>query len=169
MTEINVENIILDLKAKAREKAYKQPLKSFDEIVLFESNENFHNEPFDIDFMLKSVLKANECYYIEPEIPIAGRKSFIKKIVKKLIGFYIKPIVIKNNEFNTYAIRSINQLRNYIYENYEYYELMKKIDFTVNTELKKSYEITNNKIDILNRKIQQLEELYEKLSKEIKN
>ena len=121
---INIEEIMQQIRAEIKEKGYSADMLSFQDVECPAEKENFHYDE-------KECLDIVNCVNRDSHIPWTGElnqggvKAFVKKIIRKLTGFLIAPIVERQNQFNSDVTRSINQFMGYMeqqnekIENYE--------------------------------------------------
>lgn len=153
---INIETIMADIKRKIKEENLTADMLSFEDIPC--------NKPTEIkEDPIKKVTETslyylNTHYYIQPHRELRGNlfKVFIKKVLRKMIKFYIDPVVFEQNEFNSNTVRVLNELVHNA-DSFDINELFKKIDtvFLVN----KQFAI---RLDKLERENAQLKKELEK-------
>jgi len=110
--KINVEEIMAEIKRDIKEKGYKNDDISFSEVMpctsytpLTHSNmldENVRNLMNIRGVVSYKVLKSNRS--------IGFIIIFVKKIIRKLVKFYIEPIVYDQNQINSLAAISIKDI-----------------------------------------------------------
>lgn len=125
MVEINVEEIMQELKAEIAKRSYTDKILSFDDVGDFtgigQASGNIN--AYSFEEMTRQCNNVNAQYNvleyrIYPSNGFANKvKTFIKKALRKPIRFYINPIVHDQNEFNSSVTRCINQMRLYMAEN----------------------------------------------------
>lgn len=107
--KINVQKIVEEIRKEIEEKGYTEDMLSFHEIPI--ENELLTDE-FQMSEWKNNLKMANaRCqinYY--REIPQTGIKKFIKRVIRKLAGFLIIPIIEEQNDFNAYVVRCLNQV-----------------------------------------------------------
>jgi len=106
MEEINIEKIMEEIRQEIQEKGYTNDMLSFDDIMDFDEENKTLEDYFDI---LNSIWNV-QAYR---ELPggnglVSKLNVFIKKVLRKLIKFYIEPIVADQNEFNANCVRLLN-------------------------------------------------------------
>jgi len=106
MEEINIEKIMEEIRQEIQEKGYTNDMLSFDDITDFDEENKTLEDYFDI---LNSIWNV-QAYR---ELPggnglVSKLNVFIKKVLRKLIKFYIEPIVADQNEFNANCVRLLN-------------------------------------------------------------
>lgn len=140
--EINIEEIMSNIRKEIKEKGYKDDVLSFQDVTTTSVKELFSDvEEFNI-FEYKELiaeLENNKVISSIPDIKYKGLKqriiAFVKKIIRKLILFYIVPIVEEQNEFNILVA-----------------EVMKQ-----NVSLATEQEELKNRIEILEKQVKELE------------
>jgi hypothetical protein len=74
---------------------------------------------------------ANHEWEVNPNRPLQGNKVtvFFKKVIRKLVYFFVEPIVMAQDGFNASLVRMMNQMSCYIDEqNKEIEDLKKRIE-----------------------------------------
>lgn len=110
---IDVNSILHEIRNDIKEKGYTNVLPFFDDSL---------DKQFLLDIMndfseISNIKYHYDCFKslceIDPYKPLKGNKLivFIKKIIRKLIKFYIVPIVEAQNNFNHSIVRVL--LKNY--------------------------------------------------------
>jgi hypothetical protein len=126
---INIEDIMQEIKADIKEKGYTNDLLSFDDVVIDVSSMNatkFNRIQFNEDLYV-----ANHEWEVNPYRPLQGNKVtvFFKKVIRKLVYFFVEPIVMAQDGFNASLVRMMNQMSCYIDEqNKEIEDLKKRIE-----------------------------------------
>ena len=115
---INVEEIIAELRQETRLKDMAD-IESFEEIDCLDLSDGSGLEEFNRDELLREMGLANGSYIISPEVELEGKCKFIKRIVRKFTYFLVRQFAERLTEYNTHMIRSLNQIRNYIFCRYE--------------------------------------------------
>lgn len=114
--EINIEEVMNEIRAEIKEKGYTSDMLSFEDVV------SLSPVAVDADSAIEDLHGAISCInasYIVPEsIPVKGNAivRFVKKVIRKLCRFYVKPIVMTQNEFNALCVRALNDVNIYIDE-----------------------------------------------------
>ncbi|MCC8136456.1 MAG: hypothetical protein LIO76_00030 [Clostridiales bacterium] len=112
MSEINIENIMDEIREEIRQKGYTDDMLSFDEIENLEQNGDQYLE-VEYQDILK---KMNENYNIAWYRKLEGNpfSRLLKKVVRKLTSFLGVPVVTEQVGFNALVTREFNQLSGYI-------------------------------------------------------
>lgn len=113
--EINIESVMDEIRAEIKEKGYKSDMLSFSEVV---SITPVSTATPSLEDLHGAIVYLNDSYYILESIPVTGNifVRFIKKILRKLLRFYVKPIVMSQNDFNALCVRAFNDLNAYVEE-----------------------------------------------------
>jgi len=116
MAEINIEKIMEEIRSEIKEKGYDASVLSFDDLKYDLKTDD---EKFDCDFFLEHINFINHNYQVETERPLTGNTIFvfIKRVIRKLTRFYIRPAVDSQNQFNVCIVRTLNCVKDYIQEN----------------------------------------------------
>lgn len=127
---INVEEIMAKIRQNIKDKGYveEEKINNFDFTPKINEEDNFR---YDLDTL-------NRVWNVNLEREILSRNklfSFVKKVIRKLTRWYIVPMLQDQITFNSYAVRTINNLNK---------QLDKK-----NEELKKLLNDKGEKIKIL--------------------
>ena len=115
---INIEEIIAELRQEARLRDMAD-IESFDEVCCLGLNDGNSLEEFDRDELFREMELANGSFIFSPEVELDGKFKLIKRIIRKLTYFLMRQFAERLTEYNTHMIRSLNQIRNYIFYRYE--------------------------------------------------
>lgn len=160
--EVNVENIMKEIRAQIKEDGLDASKLSFEDII--PQNEDFGTDIGDYsrDALINSCTYMNHHYDISVWHPINSARPIIgtfitfgKKVLRKLTRFFIQPIVEDQNHFNMHVTRSMNQVRNYLIQKDNF---LAESDKLIDEILVKQSE--------LNDRISRLEKENEQLKKE---
>ncbi|MBE6875280.1 MAG: hypothetical protein E7496_00885 [Ruminococcus sp.] len=120
MQTINTEEIMKQIRAEIKEKGLDSSMLSFEEVPF--AQEISHA---DKNFQLASLQQSAEYLSIRNQIeaykPIEGNflVVFIKKVIRKLVKFYIMPIMTEQNALNLHTANAVQQMNNYIQDRQE--------------------------------------------------
>ena len=122
---INIENIMEQIKNDISAKGYTNDLLSFDDVVVDVSSMNvlkFDRVKFNEDLYV-----ANHEWEVNPYRPLHGGKVrvFFRKVIRKLVYFFVEPIVMAQDGFNASIVRMMNQMSCYIDEQNKEIESLK--------------------------------------------
>lgn len=114
MEQINTEEIMKEIKAQIKERGYSRSELKFADVVkkgesaLGEIPDYFEIQNFDLTVEQMDVRKEVQCWR-----PLYGNALtvFVKKFIRKLVKFYVEPIIKSQNEFNFYTTSAMAQLR----------------------------------------------------------
>lgn len=110
---LNIEDIMAEIRQEIKDKGFTSDMLSFEDISYPKVDTLNLNISMQSDEISNSLVYMNTHYQIQPYKSIYGNpvKTFIKKVLRKSIKFYIEPIVLEQNEFNAHTIRVLNSIR----------------------------------------------------------
>lgn len=117
MKEINIEEIMEEIRQKIESRGYCQDIPAFEDIsadVCIADIPGFSEKEFDS--YLEQVKAHCEVQYYEP-ITDGRIKKLIKKIMRKLMSFQLVPMTVQQNTFNSFVLGSLRNVQNYIHSN----------------------------------------------------
>lgn len=172
MDEINVEEIMKELKKKAAEQKIEREEQEFDKLISDGICEDMsYIEKFDREDFIFELTEVNRYFWVNPDIAIEQKgflKKNLKKVIKKLVQFISYPLVEKQNEFNQVATRAFNQIRNYIITHDNVDKRIEELQFIIEKEVLKSmrlYSEEYQKMSLQYKKLYNTMEEYEKNEK----
>lgn len=170
MNEINVEEIMKELKKKAAEQKIEREEQEFDKLISDGICEDMsYIEKFDREDFIFELTEVNRYFWVNPDIAIEQNgflKKNLKKVIKKLVQFISYPLVEKQNEFNQAATRAFNQIRNYIITHDNVDKRVEELQFIIEKEVLKSMRLYSEEY----RKMSlQYEKLYSMMEEHEKN
>ena len=127
--QINVQEIMKQIKKDIEVKGYTNDLLSFDDVIVDAGSLNANK--FDKVKFNEDLYVANHEWEVNPYRPLQGNKIsvFFKKAIRKTEYFFVEPIVMAQDGFNASLVRLMNQMGCYIDEqNKEIAELKKQIE-----------------------------------------
>ncbi len=171
--EVDVKEIMKELKQQAKAKKLEQDVLNFDEMGVSVSTESLqYAEPYNRDEFIRELTEVNAHYWIDSDVDIGnvrGLKGKIKKVIKKLTGFIIIPLVERQNEYNTVSVRAFNQIRNYMLTHDNVDKKVEELQGVLEKEVLKSMELySSNYIKMATRyeTVESALKVYEKKAKE---
>ena len=101
---INIEEIMAEIKQKIKEQGLTADMLSFEDVP-YKKNAQSGSASEALDYI-------STHYYIQPykELQGNGIKVFFKKVLRKLMKFYVEPVVFEQNDFNANAANIISDL-----------------------------------------------------------
>jgi len=100
---INIEEIMADIRKKIKDEDLTADMLSFEDVP--------YKKPVQVkagtlEAADESLRYLNTRYYIQPYKQLQGNpvKVFIKKVLRKMIKFYIEPVVFEQNDFNANTV-----------------------------------------------------------------
>lgn len=127
MQEINVEEIMQEIRREIQEKRYEDVEYKFRDIEL---KLNCSDCVYDKEEFISNLDKAKPHSIVNAYKPLYGNpfSKLIKKIIRKLVAFYVESIVDDQNDFNIYTHRAVSMLPDRFQDTDErLYELEKKL------------------------------------------
>lgn len=115
MQTINTEEIMKQIRAEIKEKGLNSSMLSFEEIP-FQQEVSHAEQHFQPASLQQSAEYLNIRNQIEPYKPLEGNflVVFIKKVIRKLVKFYIMPVMTEQNALNLHTANAVNQMNLYI-------------------------------------------------------
>ncbi len=170
MNEINVEEIMKELKKKAAEQKIEREEQEFDKLISDGICEDLsYIEKFDREDFIFELTEVNRYFWVNPDIAIEQNgflKKNLKKVIKKLVQFISYPLVEKQNEFNQAATRAFNQIRNYIITHDNVDKRVEELQFIIEKEVLKSMRLYSEEYQKMSL---QYEKLYNTMGEYEKN
>ncbi len=128
---INVDEIVSQIRAEIKEKGLESSMLSFEDVP-FDKEVSHSESHFELSLLVQSADYVNARNQIEPYKEITGNPItvFIKKVIRKLIKFYIMPIMTEQNALNYHCANAVNQLSCYVQNNsqVDVLKLAEKVD-----------------------------------------
>lgn len=149
--EVNVEKIMEEIRTEIKEKGYTSNTLSFTDV----NGTGTYHGAMDGDYAY-TVETANSLCMVPFDGPLTGNPLavFFKKIIRKLIRFYIRPIVEMQNEFNAQVVHALElNGENALPAPAVSDEVNKKLE-----KLEKDLEKANKENEELRRRLEKLEE-----------
>lgn len=109
--KVNVESIMMELKEKAAARVY--PKEALDFEVQTDDSEDDEID-FYMAYLKRDINLLNQSYFIDYEVPITGKAQTVKRWIRKLYRFHLKPLSEKQNNFNMETVFALNQIYSFI-------------------------------------------------------
>ena len=102
--KINIEEIMAEIKQNIKDQGLTADMLSFEDVP-YKKNAQSGSASEALDYI-------STHYYIQPykELQGNGIKVFFKKVLRKLMKFYVEPVVFEQNDFNANAVTVIKSL-----------------------------------------------------------
>lgn len=109
--EINIEAIMAQIRQNIKEQGLTSDMLSFED-VSFRSATDVSGASLEAASEAMRYLNAH--YYIQPYKNLGGNpiKVFFKKVIRKLVKFYVEPVVFEQNDVNANTVKALNCLVN---------------------------------------------------------
>ena len=101
---INIEEIMAEIKRGIKEQGLTADMLSFEDVP-FKKTAQGGSASEALDYITSH-------YYIQPYKELKGNpvKVFNKKVIRKLVKFYVEPVVFEQNDFNANAVTVMKSL-----------------------------------------------------------
>ena len=115
MQEINIDEIMQEIRAEIKEKGYKESDLSFQDIEIPKTDVVFLAE-YNEGELENALHIANAYTRVDYYRPIEGNgiKAICKKIVRKLAKPIIYHLCVSQETFNSNTVKTLNQMNLYI-------------------------------------------------------
>lgn len=128
---INVDEIVNQIRAEIKKKGLEPSMLSFEDVP-FDKEVSHTETHFELSSLVQSADYMNARNQIEPYKEISGNpiSVFIKKVIRKLVKFYIMPIMTEQNALNYHCANAVNQISCYVQDNskIDVVQLASKVD-----------------------------------------
>lgn len=148
-TMINVDEIMAQIRAEIKEKGLDPSMLSFDDVPF-----DKETSAADVDYT-PALLQQSADYLgarsqLEPYKQLTGNPIavFFKKIIRKLVKFYIMPLVTEQNAVNYHTANAVRQLNSYVKGGSGMDDIASRLEML---ELKQAED--KKEIDALRRKV----------------
>jgi hypothetical protein len=114
---IQVTEIMESIRAEIKEKGYSSDMLSFADVPSDPESGDF-SERFDADMLHGNVQYVNANHRVDPYRPLQGNPVavFFKKVIRKLVSFYIEPYAAEQSSLNANVAQAQAQIELYIQE-----------------------------------------------------
>ena len=143
-SDINVEVIMEEIRQKIKDKGI-EVVEFPDMNTLVLKSIGAESTSFNTDNFEVNMLKINKEWNVNADQPITSHRKliggfivFVKRLIRKCLRWYISPIADQIQQFNSSIVRTLNEIRKYVYSNNE------------------TIEVLNSKISVLEDMIQSL-------------
>lgn len=143
MTKIDIEAIMADIRKNIEERGYEETDLKFAEVeVRGKEGTQLLGEAFQIDELSQWIVRMDETKNVACWRPLGGNpiKTFIKKVIRKCIKFYVEPIVEDQNRYNHYTVCALAQVFSKLAENQD--ERIKELEGQVEKLTKTCEQLT---------------------------
>lgn len=120
MTKIDIEAIMADIRKNIEERGYEETDLKFAEVeVQGKEGTLLLGEAFQLDELSSWIVKMDDAKNVACWRPLGGNpvKTFIKKVIRKCIKWYVEPIVEEQNRYNHYTVCAMAQVFSKFAEN----------------------------------------------------
>lgn len=116
MQEINIEEIMQEIREEIKEKGYKESDLSFLDIPVKSQNEVRMEEQFSEQRLRELLHLVNVSTDVRYYRNYTGNffKTFIKKVIRKILAPLLFPLCQEQEQYNSSVTRTLNQMYQYI-------------------------------------------------------
>lgn len=116
MQEIDIEEIMQEIRAEIKEKGYKESDLSFHDIPIKSQNEVMIEEQFSEQRLQELLHLVNVSTNVNYYRNFTGNiiKTFIKKVIRKILAPLILPLCQEQEQYNSSVTRTLNQMYQYM-------------------------------------------------------
>ncbi|EWM52863.1 hypothetical protein [Ruminococcus flavefaciens] len=101
---INIEDIMTEIRQSIKDQGLTADMLSFEDVP-FRKTAQGGSLSEALDYITSH-------YYIQPYKELRGNplKVFFKKVIRKMVKFYVEPVVMEQNDFNANAVTVMKSL-----------------------------------------------------------
>ena len=162
-TMINVDEIMAQIRAEIKEKGLDSSMLSFDEVP-FDKEAKAEDVDYTPALLQQSADYLGARSQLEPYKQLTGNPVvvFFKKVIRKLVKFYIMPLVTEQNAVNYHTANAVRQLSSYARGGSGIDDITARLEML---ELKQAED--KREIDALRKKIAALSDENDALRKKV--
>ena len=152
---VDIEKIMQEIREQVRAQGIKEDIPRFDDIPIDDSNVDGNGQN-DWEIFMHSLRYMNQGYDIPYYWELGPKhvKTFVKRLIRKVLKFLIPPIVERQNTFNAHTVRCLNTTRYFMEDQRVYNTKADKVQASV---------------EALNRSVEKLQDSNLELHKVIDN
>ncbi|MDO4156299.1 MAG: hypothetical protein Q4D37_05915 [Oscillospiraceae bacterium] len=112
---INIEDIMSEIRSDIQQKGLNSSMLSFADVPC-DANPDNPTESYDPDTFRSNVQYVSTQYQVQPYRPLTGNPIlvFCKKVLRRLMRFYIEPIAQEQTYFNANTAQALQEVEMYI-------------------------------------------------------
>lgn len=112
--KIDIEEIMAQIKREIKEKGLTSDMLSFEDVPYRKPVQAAAETGTSLSAANEALDYMNAHHYVQPYKPITGNpvKVFFKKVIRKLVKFYVEPVVFEQNSFNAATVNVLNVMKN---------------------------------------------------------
>ena len=159
--EFNIEEVMDEIRKEIKEKGLTSDMLSFSDVASVSVADDGSFSKAGLDSCLANL---SDSYVIRDNRQLSGNPIvvFIKRVIRKLTRFYVKPIVDAQTEFNAYTVQTANMLSRYVCDDLEktntkqLEEKIELLELKLRTAIKENNTL-HGRIDSLEARLSSLE------------
>lgn len=107
--EIDIKSIMSQIKQDIKDKGLSADMLSFEDIPFKKASDVYGTS---LDSAEEAMCCLNSHYYVQPYKNLSGNpvKVFVRKVIRKLVKFYVEPVVFEQNNLNANTVKVLNYL-----------------------------------------------------------
>lgn len=110
-TQVDIEKLMVELKEKAAKRRYSREAADFETVL--DANDRCVR-PFHLEDFKDELRDGFQDCYLEYDLPVMGKGKSLKKMIRRLYRFHMKPLWDKQNDVNIEIYSLLYQIRDYI-------------------------------------------------------
>lgn len=116
LDNLDIDSIMQSIRQEIKDKHLDESILDFEQIPLQQDLPQDDSTPFQPDSLRQSAEYLSVRSQIDPYKPIEGNFviRFIKKVLRKLMKFYMMPIITEQNALNLHTANAVRQTNQYI-------------------------------------------------------
>ncbi len=118
---VDIEKILQEIREEIQQKGYTYDQLDFQDIPIVHQQKYQKYEHFDAARFAQELQQLNAFKEVQAHRPLATRIPvigflvvFIKKVIRRLLRFYIEPIVRDQNQWNTMAVACLQSVEAFV-------------------------------------------------------
>ena len=111
--EFSIEEVMEEIRKEIKEKGLTSDMLSFNDVASVSAADEGSFSKKELEVCLANLSGS---YVISESRPLEGNPFvvFVKRVIRKLTRFYIKPVADAQTEFNGYTVQAANMLSRYV-------------------------------------------------------
>lgn len=146
---VDIEAIMREIRAQIAAEGIKEQIPAFSPVTIDRPADCAQGGVDGWEQFMQSLRYVNESYEIPYywELGSANLKTFIKRLIRKLLKFLLAPIVVRQNEFNAHMVRCLNSMRYFMEEQQAKNQKVRDLQQHVEMELQDLWRLRGKEED----------------------
>lgn len=135
--DINIEEIMQEIRQEIADKGLTPDMLSFEDVP-YQKAEPVSSGSLNSEEARNAMVYLNSHFNLQPYKPLAGNPVavFVKKVIRKLVKFYIEPLAEEQSNFNANTVRMLNAMQETIRQQDARIELLRQENAALRSRLK---------------------------------